>query len=111
MEQSKLDQYKSDLEAKKSELVGRIDALNADKNREHKGAVSADSEDRAQEIENDEVVDGLEDIESKELVQVEGALKRIAEGQYGNCAECGEAIPEARLKAVPYALNCMACAN
>lgn len=111
MEQSKLDQFKNDLEAKKVELVGRIEALGADKNREGKGALSADSEDRAQEVENNEVVDSLEDLESNELVQVEGALKRIAEGQYGECAECGESIPEARLQAVPYAVNCLKCAN
>lgn len=111
MEQNKLDAYKSALEVKKVELQNRVDALNADKNREGKGAVSQDFEDQSQEVENNEVVDSLESLESKELVQVEGALQRIAAGQYGECAECGEAIPEARLQAVPYALNCMSCAK
>ncbi len=111
MENQKLEVYKAALESKRGELSSRVEALNADKNREHKGALSADSEDRAQEIENNEVVDSLENLESGELVLVNSALKRIEEGNFGNCAECGEAIKESRLDAVPYALNCVNCAK
>jgi len=39
----------------------------------------------------------------------EAALRRIAEGSYGTCRDCGDAIPQARLFAIPVALRCSAC--
>ena len=44
------------------------------------------------------------------LEQIEAALKRIEEGTYGRCEECGGAIPKARLEAIPYAALCVKCA-
>jgi DnaK suppressor protein len=43
------------------------------------------------------------------LEQVEDALARFAEGAYGLCEQCGEAIDPARLKALPQATLCMRC--
>ncbi len=42
-----------------------------------------------------------------ELALVEEALKRIEKGTYGKCVECAEDIPEARLRAVPWAPYCL----
>lgn len=41
------------------------------------------------------------------LNHVNAALARIAEGTYGVCDECGEEISLNRLKAVPYATECI----
>ncbi len=41
--------------------------------------------------------------------QVEAALRRIAEGEYGECAACGEDIDPRRLLAQPEAPLCVAC--
>jgi DnaK suppressor protein len=41
------------------------------------------------------------------LDQVEAALARIAEGTYGTCAVCGEAIAEGRLEARPWTPFCI----
>lgn len=38
---------------------------------------------------------------------VEAALDRIQHGDYGDCAECGCAIGEKRLNAVPWATHCI----
>lgn len=43
--------------------------------------------------------------------EVEDALARVAAGTYGVCPDCGKAIPSARLRAVPYARFCIACAE
>jgi RNA polymerase-binding protein DksA len=43
------------------------------------------------------------------LDQVERALRKIADGTYGRCANCGKAIEAARLKALPHASLCIAC--
>ena len=47
--------------------------------------------------------------ESRELQDIESALARIADGSYGICADCGEEIGQARLKANPTAERCLAC--
>ncbi len=38
-----------------------------------------------------------------------GQLEKIATGTYGQCEECEERIPQARLRAVPGALRCAPC--
>ena len=45
------------------------------------------------------------------LSKVEEALERIADKTYGNCAQCGTAIPVARLDALPYTKLCVECAS
>ncbi len=41
------------------------------------------------------------------LTEVQDALKRIEEGTYGCCVVCGQAIPEKRLEALPWAARCI----
>jgi RNA polymerase-binding protein DksA len=41
------------------------------------------------------------------LQKIEAALARIAKGTFGLCLKTGKRIPEARLKAVPYAEYCL----
>lgn len=43
------------------------------------------------------------------LDQVNGALAKIASETYGICDVCGARIPEARLRALPYATMCVSC--
>ena len=44
-----------------------------------------------------------------ELRAIAAAKTRIDEGHYGLCADCGEEIALARLKAQPAALRCVPC--
>ncbi|MEJ5216845.1 TraR/DksA C4-type zinc finger protein [Cognatishimia sp. D5M38] len=39
------------------------------------------------------------------------ALKRMEDDDYGYCRDCGEDIPDARLKLNPAVLKCMSCAT
>lgn len=51
------------------------------------------------------------------LDEIDAALERIEEGTYGICESCRQAgrapsksqIPKTRLKAIPYARNCIEC--
>ena len=43
------------------------------------------------------------------LAHIELALKRLDEGTYGLCSECGQPIAEERLKALPWATRDIAC--
>ena len=45
------------------------------------------------------------------LNQVEHALVLIKKKKYGNCENCSEPIPVARLEAIPYSTICKACAE
>ena len=44
-----------------------------------------------------------------ELEAVEAALGRLAEGLYGQCIDCTQAIGTERLDARPQAIRCIAC--
>lgn len=46
-----------------------------------------------------------------ELEQVEGALRRIASGDYGYCFKCDEEMDLKRLEANPTLTRCMHCAS
>ena|SRR6266567_6085597 len=41
------------------------------------------------------------------LTEVKDALKRIENGSYGQCVDCGQIIPEKRLEALPWAARCI----
>jgi len=43
------------------------------------------------------------------LYHIDEALRRIKEGTYGKCQQCGKDISVARLEAVPHARLCIDC--
>ncbi|MCX7792889.1 MAG: TraR/DksA C4-type zinc finger protein [Thermodesulfovibrionales bacterium] len=62
------------------------------------------------------VVDLAEDISLRQLtahrenlIKVDTALRKLEEGTYGICEECGEEITEERLKILPFAIYCREC--
>lgn len=46
---------------------------------------------------------------SKQIKEIEEALERLKHGEYGTCEECGEPIPEQRLRLFPAARLCVRC--
>lgn len=52
---------------------------------------------------------GYKDLFQRQLKQVEDAMGRIKEGNYGICEGCGQNIPEERLEAVPFTTFCYQC--
>ena len=53
----------------------------------------------------------LEENSEHVLQEIEAALKRIEEGTYGICTNCGKQIAEERLEALPWATLCIDCAR
>ena len=47
--------------------------------------------------------------ETAELDQIDHALKRLDQGVYGICIDCGMEVATARLHALPQAARCMGC--
>lgn len=94
----------------RSELRKRLVRIRSDKQRAE-APLEADFAEQAVQRENDEVLDRLESSVEAELIQIERALSRIDLGQGEVCSECGRAIEAARLSALPYATECVACAK
>ena len=68
-------------------------------------------EDRATEIEDDDVLNALEGSALREIGEIRTALKRLDDGTYEQCTSCGKKIGEKRLAALPYAAQCIKCAE
>jgi RNA polymerase-binding transcription factor DksA len=43
------------------------------------------------------------------IVEIDEALERMDEGNYGMCAACGFEISDERLQAIPFARHCRDC--
>jgi RNA polymerase-binding protein DksA len=68
----------------------------------HMADMAADTYDR-------ELSMNLVSSEQEILYQIDDALKRLDEGTFGVCLQCGQPIAMSRLKAVPYASMCITC--
>ncbi len=51
----------------------------------------------------------LVDLRKDTLEKIDHALKKLEEGTYGVCEDCGNEISEQRLKALPFAVHCVEC--
>jgi DnaK suppressor protein len=99
------------LETKQAELENQI----ANLTEAHPTPVDAiEAGDGSQEFE-DVAVDFLEIQKEQSLLvneqallsEVKDALKRIENGSFGRCVDCGQLIPEKRLEALPWAARCV----
>jgi DnaK suppressor protein len=89
------------LRAQRGGRIGRAEA--AAEAREH------ESDDWAKADAERDLSIALEERESAELVAIDEALKRVADGSFGLCLDCGVDIGTARLHANPTAMRCVAC--
>ncbi|MFL0798101.1 MAG: TraR/DksA C4-type zinc finger protein [Cellvibrionaceae bacterium] len=107
VDSQRLQHFQQRLEDQRTELTDRLDKLKADATSSH----SADSSEQAQERENDEVIDALGNETRETIRQINAALLRIQEGEYGTCVNCGNTINPARLEIKPEASLCIQCAD
>jgi len=101
------DALKGQLEERLAILQARLSSLKIDVTRGR----PTDSEEQAQDRENDEVVDAIGNETTLLIEVILGALKRIENGVYGICDNCGKSIGIGRLKAMPEAARCLDCAS
>lgn len=73
--------------------------------------LSPDSGERAGELANRETLEQLGDGANVELHQIDHALARLELGTYGTCEQCKAPIAKARLELLPFATNCVRCAE
>ena len=90
-----------------AELAARLGRIKDNVRR----SLDADSEERARELADSEVVDALGNEAREEIRKIGIALDRMASGDYGLCTKCDATIAAERLEAHPYADECIYCAE
>jgi RNA polymerase-binding transcription factor DksA len=91
-------------------IESRLHKVERDRRRES-NALERDWQEQATVRQNDEVLDELAAEERQQAVAIRAALQRMEDGTYGICVTCGEPIATKRLEALPYAIQCLACAT
>ena len=108
MENKKVRYFQSVLQEIRIEIVGGVEkSQNNGKN--DKAEHMPDISDDAARAYDRKLQGDLEEQEWNKLKQVEAALEKVENGEYGICDQCEKKIPEARLKIIPYTEFCTQC--
>ena len=109
------NRFRETLLEERTRVVAAIENLHED----HSGSLSDEAgeetaydnhlADTATETYDRELDYTLEENSEHVLGEIDAALKRIDEGTYGTCTNCGNPIPEERLEARPWATLCIGC--
>ena len=107
---SRYNELKKMLEERRRELLsavqGKIRDVRAESGRERDVLDQGESS----EVDIQEDIEfALIQMKSETLNKINEALRRLEEGTYGNCFECGDEIAGARLRALPFAVRCKDC--
>jgi DnaK suppressor protein len=111
---AEIKKFKAMLLEKLTEILGNVTCMETEALHRDRSDLSnmpihmADLGTDSYEIDN---IIGLVDSERKILIEINDALNRIEDGTYGICEGRGEPIPKQRLKAIPWARYCVACAT
>lgn len=103
-----LEKYRRVLEVKKVELSDEL-AKARSAEVETTEESTQDIADKAVSSYTREFLYSLTDGERTVLLQIDEALNRIDDGAYGFCLNCGAAISDKRLAAVPWTPHCVDC--
>ena len=107
-----LEQVRKRLMQRKKELLEDIaEILEKEAKEEYQDLIDAIREDgdiAAAELQESTIL-AIAEMKAKEVEQIDAAIERIDQGEYGICIECGNWITPARLEAMPYALRCKEC--
>ena len=108
LDSKSVKQFRAVLEAKHRELR-RLVSQTQQEARGSKLEETKDEGDRANAAESKELAHARSAQARVTLVAIEGALRRITEGTFGECQNCGQEIGRKRLQAVPWVRCCITC--
>ncbi|MFQ5929234.1 MAG: TraR/DksA family transcriptional regulator [Acidobacteriota bacterium] len=104
-----LKYFKKKLQEKRTELISLVQKTE-NYGREVDSEVEAmDIADKASSSYTKEFMFSKSDTDRQLLQAVVGALSRIDDRTYGECANCGESVDRKRLEAVPWTPLCVRC--
>jgi len=108
MPTKKLPSYLSKLKEIRKTLLGDVEKNFKISQTESTEPV-ADITDAAARTYSNQLITNLGEQDWEKLKQVDEALEKIKDGNYGICSTCDQPIPEARLDVVPFAKFCVGC--
>ena len=112
MDPVRYNELKAILEERRREIMSEVQGRMRDVRAEGAGSAVQGVLDAAESSEldiQDEIEFALIQMKAETLHKIEEALRRLEEGTYGYCFECGDEISEKRLRALPFAVRCKDC--
>lgn len=101
-------QVRERLERRRVELLNRTRRVERDLHRLD-APLSADFSEQAVEVQNDATLAAIGRAADVEIAEIDEALQRLSEGEYGICKSCGRPIEARRLLALPQSVRCAGC--
>ena len=108
MKKNKLKYFQFLLENICAEIVGYVEKAHHNI-KSNEVEQMADISDDAARSYGKKLQGDLEEQEWVKLKQVEAALKKVEDGEYGICEQCEQEILETRLEIMPYTEFCIQC--
>lgn len=103
MKKIKLEKFKKEFEKQLETIRSSVKEVNVD--------VSGDDIDKAQADTASTLIESLSGRVRMKVIKIERALKKLNEGTFGECEQCGELINEKRLLIIPDTETCIECAE
>jgi DnaK suppressor protein len=105
---SELNYFKEILQSRKEQIQKNISSVNSELNQLSNLELN-DEGDHAAVNNNSMVESAIVQQQAQELEEIEKALSKIANGEYGICEMCEDDIGFQRLKVKPHAVYCIDC--
>ena len=107
---SRYDELKKMLEDRRRELMSEVQGKIRDVRSDNMKDREVLDQGESSEVDIQEDIEfALIQMKSETLNKIDAAIRRLGEGTYGDCFECGDEISEARLRALPFAVRCKDC--
>ncbi|NPA66351.1 MAG: RNA polymerase-binding protein DksA [Epsilonproteobacteria bacterium] len=108
MQKSELEYFKEMLLSRKDQITKNLSSVQEEISNLQKQELN-DEGDYAAANNDSMIEDALVQKQQKELTEIENALKKIENGEYGICEMCEDPIGFQRLKVKPHAVYCIDC--
>ena len=108
MDKKKLKTYRDRLSTERNALLGVV-GRNEDYGREADTEATQDPADKASNSYTKELLFSQSTNDRIILAQIDEALERIEDEEYGVCTNCGNEISVKRLEALPWVRYCINC--
>lgn len=109
MDKKFIDSVQKKLSEQRAVIIASLTAQSNDLKKLVHDGDSGDVVDIASDAVDRALLGSLNAQDSARLKAIDNALDKIRQGKYGICIKCGKEIPQARLKALPYAVMCISC--
>ena len=108
MDKRRVRVFRDKLMDRRESLVGQVQQAER-YSRERDAEATQDPADMAANAYTKELLVSMSDNDRQMLNLNDEALVRMDDSGYGKCIRCGQAVPEKRLEAVPWARHCVSC--